>query len=107
MRDRTGGLRRGLRVTALVVVVASAYAGGVVTGTLRSEDDDAAPSQHGVIDEAADRIATRSASAVDREELERAAVEGMLSALGDRWSSYYRPAEFRDFESALEGSYTG
>jgi carboxyl-terminal processing protease len=107
MRDRTGGLRRPLRVAALVVVVASAYAGGVVTGTLRSDDDDAARGHHGVIDEAADRIVTRSASAVDREELERAAVEGMLSALGDRWSSYYRPAEFRDFQSALEGSYTG
>jgi carboxyl-terminal processing protease len=88
-----------------LVVIASAYTGGVVTGVMRSDDDE--PAHHGVIDEAADRIATRAASAVDREELERAAVEGMLTELGDRWSSYYRPAEFRDFQSALEGSYTG
>jgi carboxyl-terminal processing protease len=91
----------------LVVVVTSAYASGLATGVARSDDDEAATARHGVIDEAADRIATRAASQVDRDELEQAAVEGMLSALGDRWSSYYRPAEFRDFRSALEGSYTG
>jgi carboxyl-terminal processing protease len=106
MRDRAGGLRRALRVTALLVVVASAYAGGLATGVARSDDDEQA-AHHGVIDEAADRIATRAAREVDREDLERAAVEGMLSTLGDQWSSYYRPAEFRDFQSALEGSYTG
>jgi carboxyl-terminal processing protease len=106
MRHRAGGLRRALRVTALLVVVASAYTGGLATGIVRSDDDDQATRQ-GVIDEAADRIATRAAREVDREELERAAVEGMLSTLGDRWSGYYRPAEFRDFQSALEGSYTG
>ena len=39
--------------------------------------------------------------------LEQAAVEGMLKALGDRWSSYYRPSDYASFQDALDGRYTG
>ena len=44
---------------------------------------------------------------MDRDALERAAVEGMLRALGDRWSTYYGKSEFTSFQSALEGHYSG
>ena len=97
--------RRVLRVTAIVAVVALAYVGGVVTGVVGS--DGSAPSDRGVIDEAADRIADKAAREVDRDALERAAVEGMLRALGDRWSAYYGRSEFSSFQAALQGRYSG
>ena len=98
--------RRALRASALVAAVAVAYVGGVVTGVVGSHDP-AAVESRGVIDEAADRIAARAARPVEREALERAAVEGMLRALGDRWSTYYGRSEFSSFRSALEGRYSG
>lgn len=98
--------RRALRVTAFVAVAAVAYVGGVVTGVVGS-DDPPPVKRTGVIDEAADRIVSKAARPVDREALERAAVEGMLRALGDRWSTYYGTSEFTSFQAALEGHYSG
>jgi carboxyl-terminal processing protease len=100
-------VRRVLRASALVGVVAVAYVGGVLTGVVGA--DEPAPSAHknGVIDEAADRIVAKAARPVDRDALERAAVEGMLRALGDRWSTYYGKSEYTSFQSALEGHYSG
>lgn len=98
--------RRALRVTAFVAVAAVAYVGGVVTGVVGSGDPAPARSS-GVIDEAADRIVRKAARPVDRKALERAAVEGMLRALGDRWSTYYGRSEFTSFQAALEGHYSG
>lgn len=102
-------VRRVLRASALVGVVVVAYVGGVVTGVVGSHQS--SPGAHeksaGVIDEAADRIAAKAARPVDHDALERAAVEGMLRALGDRWSTYYGRSEFASFQSALEGHYSG
>lgn len=89
-----------------MAVVAAAYVGGVVTGVVGSDDPKPA-AQRGVIDEAADRITAKAARPVDRNALERAAVEGMLRALGDPWSTYYGRSEFSSFQSALEGHYSG
>ena len=61
----------------------------------------------GVLDEAAARIASDAAQPVGRAKLEKAAVEGMLDALGDRWSTYYGPPDFSAFNASLEGRYTG
>ena len=100
-----------LRAAALVVVVALAFAGGVVTGVVGSSEPGggqaSAPVRRGVIDEAADRIVARAERPVERDALERAAVEGMLQALGDRWSTYYGRSEFTSFQAALEGHYSG
>ena len=60
-----------------------------------------------MLDEAVDRIAADAERPVDRSALERAAVEGMLKALGDKWSAYYTASEFDSFSAALEGRYTG
>jgi carboxyl-terminal processing protease len=65
------------------------------------------PPKRGVIDQAADRIVDKAARPVDRDALERAAVEGMLRALGDRWSAYYGRSEFSSFQAALQGRYSG
>ena len=86
---------------ASVCALGLAYGAGVVTGVVGSDH------QEGVIDAAADRIESSAASPVNRDQLERAAVEGMLKALGDRWSSYYAPSEFNSFQDALEGRYSG
>jgi len=97
--------RPALRVAAVVTAVVLAYVGGVVTGVVGRGSPDR--SSQGIIDEAADRIAADAAEPVDREELERAAVEGMLRTLGDRWSTYYGASEFASFQDALDGRYSG
>ncbi len=95
-----------LRVAAVLAAVSLAYVGGVVTGVVGS-DDPPPPAAGGVIDEAAERIASKAARPVDKAALERAAVEGMLRALGDQWSAYYGVSEFESFQAALEGHYSG
>lgn len=96
--------RRALRAAAVTAVVALAYTAGVVTGVAGSRTQ---PSDQGVIDEAAARIADRAERPVARQQLERAAVEGMLKSLGDKWSSYYQPGDFASFQDSLEGRYSG
>ena len=95
---------RALRAAAVTAVVLLAYTGGVVTGVVGSRTG---PDQSGVIDEAAQRIADRAERPVARQQLERAAVEGMLQSLGDKWSSYYQPSDFASFQDSLEGRYSG
>ena len=67
----------------------------------------ATPNDGGVLDEAADKIAREAAHPVDRSALEKAAVEGMLKTLGDKWSAYYSAVQYDSFSDALSGSYTG
>lgn len=96
-------LTRRLAVSGVAVVAAgAAFGAGVITGVVGSSS-----STGGVIDAAAARIEDSAAEPVDRAELERAAVEGMLKSLGDRWSSYYDPSEYASFEDALQGRYSG
>jgi carboxyl-terminal processing protease len=108
-----------LRTVAWVASAALGYAAGVATGVIGSQGGNVSASPAtptaastvapdvGVLDEAADRIAARAARHVQREDLERAAVEAMLAHLDDTWSSYYRPSEFRSFQDALAGRYAG
>jgi carboxyl-terminal processing protease len=92
---------------ALSVALGAAFTSGVVTGVAYGNDPGQPDLRSGVIDEVADRIETHAARTVEREQLERAAVEGMLQSLGDRWSSYYQPSEFDNFTAALDGRYSG
>ena len=57
------------------------------------------------IDQALDRIVT--AGALDKSALERAAIEGMLRATGDRWSTYYDSNETSEESQNLAGRYSG
>jgi carboxyl-terminal processing protease len=86
--------------------VVAAYAGGVLTGVVGSREEPP-PAAAGVLDEAAARIMADAARPVSREQLDRAAVEGMLKALGDRWSTYFQPSEFDSFQAGLDGRYSG
>ena len=98
--------RRAMRTFGFAVLVVAVFVGGVLTGVVGSRQP-AATSEPSVIEEAATRIQEQAARSVDRDVLERAAVEGMLKALGDRWSTYFETNEFAAFEDALEGRYSG
>ena len=57
------------------------------------------------VDQALNRIA--STGALDKSALERAAIEGMLRATGDRWSTYYDSNETSEESQNLAGRYSG
>jgi carboxyl-terminal processing protease len=84
------------------------FAGGVVTGVVGARAAGSAPEPvPGVLEEAADRISAGAARPVAREVLDRAAVEGMLHAVGDEWSTYYDASELPAREASLAGRYSG
>ena len=97
--------RRALRAVAAVAALGVAYGAGVLTGVVGSDAE--GTRGRSVVDEAADRINSNAASPVSRAELERAAVQGMLAALGDRWSSYLPAADYASFQDVLDGRYSG
>ena len=99
-------MRAGTAAMVVVAVVLS-YVAGLVTGVVGSAVPASVGREGGVLDEAADRIAARAATPVDRAALNQAAVDGMLGTLGDRWSTYYGAADFASFSQSLEGRYTG
>ncbi len=96
--------RRSRTSMTVVAVGVAAFAAGAVIGGVGTAP---AAAPQGVLDEAANRIEEEAARPVSRSDLERAAVEGMLKALGDRWSAYYSPSEFTSFNDKLQGRYTG
>ncbi|MGD9956536.1 MAG: S41 family peptidase [Candidatus Nanopelagicales bacterium] len=100
-------LSRTGRIAAVVGVVAASYGAGVLTGVAGTTARQEPAADAGVLDEAAARIMADAATPVSRDQLDRAAVEGMLKALGDRWSAYYRPSEFESFQAGLDGRYSG
>jgi len=97
-------VRRLWHAAGLVAVVAVAFGAGMVTGVVGSP---APAAQRSLLDEAEQRIEADAAHPVNRSALEHAAVQGMLRALGDRWSAYYTPGEFAQFSQGLDGSYSG
>src|SRR5437763_10881787 len=98
--------RRLLKVVAAVAVVAASYVAGAASMWLAHSREHHADRQS-VVDEAEARISADAAHPLSQEQLERAAVQGMLAALDDQWSAYYAPADYRRFEQVLAGSYTG
>ena len=57
------------------------------------------------VDQALNRIA--NAGELDKSALERAAIEGMLRATGDRWSTYYDSNQTSEESQSLAGRYSG
>ena len=95
---------RSLRLTTVVVALAAVFGAGYAAGRWQHGPADR---HDDVLSEAANTIAKDAAHPVSRSELERAAVEGMLHALDDRWSAYYTPADFDRFQDVLDGRYAG
>jgi carboxyl-terminal processing protease len=96
---------RARKILAVAAAVLAAYGAGVLSMVAAGGGSSSASKS--VIDEAEARIAADSAHPMSQQQLDRAAVQGMLSALGDQWSAYYAPADFTRFEQVLAGSYTG
>jgi carboxyl-terminal processing protease len=97
--------RRILTITAATGAILLAYGLGAATVLLTSSGSDRHRSS--VLDQAERRISTQAVEPVSTAELERAAVEGMLRALDDRWSAYYAAGDFARFQQVLAGSYSG
>jgi carboxyl-terminal processing protease len=108
--------RTVIRAAVVATVVLAAYGGGVLTGVLADHPSPApaarppapvASESPDVLDEAANTIQQNAANPISKADLEKAAVEGMLQALGDRWSSYFTPNDFSAFQDVIDGQYTG
>ncbi len=112
--------RTSTRVAAATSAVVVAFSAGLLTGVMGSHDPasssdeasvtapvQAATSSGGPLDQAANTILANAANPITKDELDKAAVEGMLQALGDKWSSYYSPADFTSYQDVMDGEYTG
>jgi carboxyl-terminal processing protease len=90
--------------------VTAAFGAGVVTGTVTgssSHSAGAVQADGSVLDQAENAIADKAATPVSRAVLQRAAIQGMLKALGDPYSSYDGPKDYAQFRQVLSGAYTG
>jgi len=52
-------------------------------------------------------ISTRFVTEPDMQELQKAAIRGMIEALGDRYTEYVSPEELAEFNKSLRGRYVG
>ena len=106
-------------MAAATSVVVVAFSAGLLTGVMGSHDTtqnaaasvaeptEAAASPGGLLDQAATTILQNAAKPISKDDLDKAAVEGMLQALDDKWSSYYSPNDFATFQDVMDGQYTG
>ena len=88
--------------TFLIVGVGVIFAAGFLLGSLFNRD-----SSTSILDEALNKILDNSATETDKDSLQRAAIEGMLRSLGDKWSQYLPESESTSFENVVEGQYSG
>ena len=87
--------RRRIQISALIILIS------VLSFVLGESFNKSKNS----VDQALNRIA--STGALDKSALERAAIEGMLRATGDRWSSYYDSNQSSEESQNLAGRYSG
>ena len=116
--------RTSTRVAAATSALVLVFSAGLLTGVMGSHDPDsgdlpanaagashagpaAAAGSAGPLDQAANTILQNAAKPISKDELTKAAVEGMLRALNDKWSSYYSPHDFASFQDVMDGEYTG
>jgi carboxyl-terminal processing protease len=96
------------RVVATAAAVLVAYGAGAATVSMSATPlQTSRPGGRTVVDQAERTIESQAAKPVPRTALQRAAVQGMLKALGDQWSAYYAPSDFAHFQQILAGAYTG
>ena len=78
------------------------FAAGFLFGSLLNSD-----SNESVLDEVTKKILANSANQTDQQTLERAAIDGMLKSLGDKWSQYLPSTGNKSFEESIEGQFSG
>jgi carboxyl-terminal processing protease len=88
--------------TFLIIGVGVIFAAGFLFGSLVNRDNSVS-----TLDEALNKILKTTANETNKDTLQRAAIEGMLRSLGDKWSQYLPENESATFESSIEGQYSG
>ena len=88
---------------SLAVIVVFVFGFGfVVSSTFQDANQPT-----GILDEAVEVIAETSAVEIDRDALRRAAIDGMLKSLGDRWSQYFPNENTESFRASVDGKFSG
>lgn len=88
-----------LRKAVLAVLITSlVFAIGIQVGESRNSSS---------VDEAIKSVVESSAKDIDRDVLERAAIEGVLKASGDEWANYFPREALETFEAQSSNSFTG
>ena len=96
-------IRRGLRLTAVLSSAGAIFLFGFLSGSSSRSGgggDD-------VLDAAISRIQESSASEVTHDELQDAAIRGMLEALDDKYATYFGTDDYAQYQRMLDGRYTG
>lgn len=78
------------------------FAAGFLLGSFLNRSTDKS-----VLDEVTEKILNNSANQTDKQTLERAAIDGMLKSLGDKWSQYLPSTGNKSFEESIEGQFSG
>jgi carboxyl-terminal processing protease len=118
-------LTRGGRAAGVVAVAGALFAAGVLTGSATSGSasggsahpaaTSAVPAAPGPtasegssgLDAVRDKIEASAVGKVDADELDQAAVQGMLGALHDKYAGYLTAAQYDQFEQNLDGRFSG
>ena len=88
-----------LRKAVLAILITSlVFATGIQVGESRNSSS---------VDEAIKSVVESSAKDIDRDALERAAIEGVLKASGDEWANYFPREALETFEAQSSNSFTG
>ena len=88
-----------LRKAVLAILITSlVFAIGIQVGESRNSSS---------VDEAIKSVIESSAKDIDRDVLERAAIEGVLKASGDEWANYFPREALETFEAQSSNSFTG
>ncbi|MFM8693951.1 MAG: hypothetical protein ACKOCY_04940, partial [Actinomycetota bacterium] len=88
-----------LRKAVLAILITSlVFAIGIQVGESRNSSS---------VDEAIKSVVESSAKDIDRDVLERAAIEGVLKASGDEWANYFPREALETFEAQGSNSFTG
>lgn len=92
-----------LLVLAGVLSVAAAFVFGFLAGRVGRST----PEPDSVVTEAQEKLRATAAQDLTQQELDEAAIRGMLAALGDRYATYYDSTDYAQFQSLLDGRYSG
>jgi carboxyl-terminal processing protease len=97
-------LNRTIPTIALAIVIALAFIAGFTYGSLSSHK---LPREFDSLNEVWTLLHKNyvNQSAIDNEKLAQGAIDGMMQALGDPYSSYYN--NYSTFENYLQGSFEG
>lgn len=100
------GIRRG---AALTLIFATVIVTAAATDAWQREDEKFPSLSARSVAATADReaVADAAAEAMADGKSGKEAAEAVVSRSGDRWGAVYDPAEYEEFEQALDGEYTG